>query len=638
MVSMILILSIGALSFVLFRYAEASVVAGTTNEMKYLSSLKSSEIESLHNKASEDILFAVKNPVFINYFELPESKHLTFNADGVVQFSDRQRQLKSEMEQWISYFQSQFKVDETCVVDITGQEHARLVLGEIAPDTELSSEEAQTPFFKPTLQLSEGQVHIEKPYVSPDTNRYVFAYATPIVLPDGSKPGFFHFEMPINIFQKLVETDRGRMYVVDTEGHLIADSGTEFNNKPISEELDKDFPSITSISKSESFSAILPKIYAYPGNSEVMSDNYVDDHGEMHFITYSELPPFGWHLIYDIPYSQLLNGDTSLDSLKTLTATTAIIVAGVAVLIAAVVSDKIVAAIKRIADLCKGQTAGNLRPIETDTKDELGSIVSALNNLIGRISENESRLVSANEELKKLDKMKDEFVSIASHELRTPIQPIMSYAELGKAGVMKPERAFDEIKKQAQRLKRLASDILDASKIEGGRIQLLKENVSINEIVSDNVNAARIGLGTSELVKIELMLGTPDSLVINADKSRMNQVLGNLIGNAIKFTKEGIINIETRLSSKGNVVEVIISDNGPGINEEVLPRLFEKFASKNGPNTGNEGGTGLGLYISKAIIEAHGGSIDGSNREDRQGAKFTLLLPVVNPKIQVGLS
>src|SRR4029078_3011330 len=120
--------------------------------------------------------------------------------------------------------------------------------------------------------------------------------------------------------------------------------------------------------------------------------------------------------------------------------------------------------------------------------DELAQIVKAINDLVIKIQDNKSKILLANEEIVKLDKMKSEFVSIASHELRTPIQPILSFAELGRSGKVKPERAFEEIRTQAIRLRRLANDILDVSKIEGGRFNLTREKVFINEMIEGIVS------------------------------------------------------------------------------------------------------------------------------------------------------
>lgn len=621
---MILVLSIGSISYVLFEFAEKSIVSNAIGEMKYLTTLKTNGLDTLHKRASEDILFAVKNPAFENYFGLPESRNLTYNSEGVLQFTERQRVLKNELEQWIYNFQSKFPVDETCLIHSTGQEHARLVLGGVAPDDTLSSEEARTPFFTPTFELEKDQVHIEKPYVSPDTHRWVFAYATPIVLPDGSKPAIFHFEMPMKVYQDVVNVEKGRMYVLDPEGYLVADSETDFQSKIVlSENPEEYFPSVTAISTSNSFTSMLDKMSTAP-EGEPSSSSYIDEQGETRYVVYEQLPSFGWRLVYEVPYSQLLAGDSSLGDLRSLTATMAAAIGALGLFIAYFVSDKVTLAIKHIADQCKNQKPGQSEIIKSQTNDELTHVVDAINNMVTRIRDNESKIIAANDELTKLDKMKTEFLSVASHELKTPIQPIMSYAELGKSGRVKPEIAFDEIKKNSLRLGKLANDILDVSRIEGGRLNLAKEYIKVNDMISDFVNTSRVSLNND--ISIELRMTAPDNLSVLADRARLNQVLFNIVGNAVKFTKQGIIMVETNVVEFGKQVEITITDNGPGIHKDILPKLFDKFASRNGHNSGNEGGTGLGLYLSKAIIEAHGGSVSASNNKAK-GARFEIILP-----------
>ena len=230
-------------------------------------------------------------------------------------------------------------------------------------------------------------------------------------------------------------------------------------------------------------------------------------------------------------------------------------------------------------------------------------------------------------ELRDKEKLKEEFISIASHELRTPIQPILSFAELGKKGLVKPGVAFDEIYKQAMRLKDLANDILDTSKIESGNLILTTELVSLNDIIRVLINEKKVSLRDS--VKLELSLTDDRYATVYADKSRLIQVVSNLLNNAIKFTKEGAICISTSFKTGGygkKLVEITINDSGTGIPQEIYQRLFTKFASQS-VDLGTERGTGLGLYVSKSIVEAHKGSISASNNANGKGATFTILLP-----------
>jgi signal transduction histidine kinase len=233
-------------------------------------------------------------------------------------------------------------------------------------------------------------------------------------------------------------------------------------------------------------------------------------------------------------------------------------------------------------------------------------------------------------ELKEKDKMKQEFINIAAHELRTPIQPILGYSELAKKGLMSHEEATEGILAEARRLKKLAEDILDVSRIEGDSLPLNVERFNLRTLIEEIVNEKSVTAGRN--IAFNLSLGDVEELEINADRSRVTQVLVNIIGNAIKFTKEGTISIEAGISANQKTVHLAISDNGPGIPEAILPKLFEKFSSKS-VKRGTEHGTGLGLYISKGIVEAHGGSIAGYNNKNG-GATFKIYLPTASEQPQ----
>lgn len=234
-------------------------------------------------------------------------------------------------------------------------------------------------------------------------------------------------------------------------------------------------------------------------------------------------------------------------------------------------------------------------------------------------------------ELMEKDKMKQEFINLAAHELRTPIQPILSYSELAGRGVISHAQANEAIIIQARRLKQISEDILDVARIEGKTLNLNIERFNLRQVIEQVVKEKRLVLGSN--VVIETALDGIRELDIDADPSRITQVVSNILGNAIKFTKKGRIRIEANIIENRETVQLAISDTGPGIPDEILQKLFDKFASKS-VNSGTEHGTGLGLYLCKAIIEAHAGSIAGYNNE-KGGATFKIYLRVSSPKSQL---
>ena len=178
----------------------------------------------------------------------------------------------------------------------------------------------------------------------------------------------------------------------------------------------------------------------------------------------------------------------------------------------------------------------------------------------------------------------------------------------------------EAIKRNAKRLHKLTNDILDVSRIESQNLRLNKEKVNINEKISNVVNDIKNQIHNPDKLQI-VFLNLKEPLYVEADKIRLYQVIANLLSNAIKFTKEGTISIKAQLKDN-NEIAIIVKDSGAGIDNDVMPRLFTKFATR------SDVGTGLGLYISKNIIEAHGGRMWAANNPDGKGATFTFSLPL----------
>lgn len=263
--------------------------------------------------------------------------------------------------------------------------------------------------------------------------------------------------------------------------------------------------------------------------------------------------------------------------------------------------------------------------------DEYGNIHACGLALIDQtdIYKTKREVEKANEELKLKEQLKNEFVAIASHELRTPIQPILGYALLAKRGKISQDAAWDGVLKEARRLQQLANDILDVSRIESGSLMYHMEKIAIGHLIESVLSSAMSNLAKD--VSLEVKMDEESKAVeTEMDKSRMTQVLTNIIGNAMKFTKTGNIQVESQLSQNKNKIQIKISDTGGGIPQEVLPKLFGKFVTRD-VGTSDHSGTGLGLFISKAIVTAHKGDIYATNN-DNSGATFTIVLPINQSK------
>jgi signal transduction histidine kinase len=229
------------------------------------------------------------------------------------------------------------------------------------------------------------------------------------------------------------------------------------------------------------------------------------------------------------------------------------------------------------------------------------------------------------EKLQSHEAIQREFINIAAHELRTPVQPLLGVADLiltnakdaDKIVITRPD--LEMIIRNAKRLERLSFGILEASRIETGSLRLHKETIDLGKEIEDVVADAKSFLPAAKQLEIIAQL-QQEPLTIEADKPRLFEVISNLVHNAIKFTESGKIIVKAE--KQGDRAIVSVRDSGTGVDPDVKPRLFTKFASK------SEKGTGLGLYISKNIVEAHGGRIWAENNKDGTGATFSFSLPV----------
>ena len=257
-----------------------------------------------------------------------------------------------------------------------------------------------------------------------------------------------------------------------------------------------------------------------------------------------------------------------------------------------------------------------------------------------RLRESNDRLRESNEMLtlqyqkvKESEKMKTEFINIAAHELRTPIQPILGLSDIIYSKVKDEElhELLDIIMRNAKRLKRLTDNLLDVTKIESQSLMLNKEkfnlNILISEVLKDYVNKQK----NPQQVKIVYDFKYTDDIIIEADRDRLSQVIHNLLDNALKFTITQnqqmifVIIDKKKESKEEEEEEVIVSvkDTGEGISKDILLKMFSKFTTSDSST-----GTGLGLYICKNIIEAHEGNIWAENNSDENGAIFSFTLPI----------
>jgi signal transduction histidine kinase len=247
-------------------------------------------------------------------------------------------------------------------------------------------------------------------------------------------------------------------------------------------------------------------------------------------------------------------------------------------------------------------------------------------------SKAERALEDANERLLEADRRKDQFLAILSHELRNPLTPIRNSVHvlsLAVPGGEQVRRAQAVIERQVGHMVRLIDDLLDVTRLRGGQVQLRREPVDVNEVVQRATEDHRVAF-LEKGVELEAAL-VPVKLSVQGDRTRLAQVMGNLLQNALKFTpRGGKTNVSVGADAERRQAVIRVEDTGRGIEPDVLPRLFEPFAQADESLDRSMGGLGLGLSVVKGLVEMHGGSVEAASDGNDQGATFTVTLPLGN--------
>jgi signal transduction histidine kinase len=228
------------------------------------------------------------------------------------------------------------------------------------------------------------------------------------------------------------------------------------------------------------------------------------------------------------------------------------------------------------------------------------------------------------EQQRVLNELQSDFINIASHEMKTPTQSILGYAELLE-GCYEGRAEVDAIRRNAERLHKLATNLLDVTRIDSQNLRLRKEKINLNEKILNVKRDIENQFLKNHALIIQFLEPTQkDPIYVEADKIRIYEVISNLLINAIKFTQKGTISISADMvrSNIRDEVVIRIRDTGVGIHPEIFPKLFTKFTTR------SDKGIGLGLYICKGIVEAHGSKIWAENNSDGKGATFSFTLPL----------
>lgn len=444
---------------------------------------------------------------------------------------------------------------------------------------------------------------------------------TPIFGDDSHMLGVVKMQINLSqINEELVDIKLGEgfVYVVDSEGSLISHPSQEFV-------LER--PNLSSRSV---ITSILNKKQLLQEDKQYINENNSNVVAEA-----VQIDGYQWIAVFERPTSDALGFLSFIRNIFIITLISSICFL---LLIAFFLSENLTSSIRKLhLSIQQFEVNHAHKSIIIASGDEIEQLSRAFANLIGRLvsrekslKEKTARLEDANEKLKTLDHLKDEFVYIASHELRTPMTAIKNYLWL----VLHKEskNLSEKIKIQIMRayistehLIKLVQDLLTVSRIEGKRFVLNVESINYVNVCKDVIDT----LGVTALKKnIQLKLNQDDGIYkIKGDRTRISEIIQNLVGNAIKFSPEKSV-IDVNIQKNGHMIETRVIDRGEGIAKADMPRLFQKFGrlAHSYKKVAEAGGTGLGLYISKQIVEAHGGKI-WVESEEGKGSTFIYALP-----------
>lgn len=309
-----------------------------------------------------------------------------------------------------------------------------------------------------------------------------------------------------------------------------------------------------------------------------------------------------------------------------------LLVAGVGVLAAYALARRFTRPVRRLSEAAVRVAKGDYDSrVNVKTNDELGALAASFNEMTAAIRARGAQRDQAEEALRAADRHKDEFIAMLGHELRNPLSAIAAGVVLWKEKSDDPVTAGivrEVIERQTGNLERLVDDLLDVARIATGKIELRKRPVDVTEIITHAVEAVR-PLIEERHHQLDLSFaGGGGQFRVDADPTRIEQVVMNLIANAAKYTPDGgCITVTERHA--GHEAEIVVSDNGIGIAPDVLPKIFDLFTQADRSLDRRSGGLGIGLNLSRYLVELHGGTLSAHSAGLGRGAEFTVRLPTL---------
>jgi signal transduction histidine kinase len=336
----------------------------------------------------------------------------------------------------------------------------------------------------------------------------------------------------------------------------------------------------------------------------------------------------GWGLVVKIDQKEAYDPIGKIVALEILVG---IVATGIGLVAAYFLARSFTRPIRELAQAAARITAGDYGTVvPVKSGDEFGTLSASFNEMTAAIQIRRGQREQAEESLREADRRKDEFLAMLGHELRNPLSAIANAVRLWRVADTDrntTELARDVIERQTVNLSRLVDDLLDVARITEGKIELREEPVDLVETINRAVETARPFLDDRRH-ELEISLASDARLYVEADPTRLEQIISNLLANAIKYTRRsGLIRIETRRDGGDAVFS--ISDNGIGISPRMLPNVFDLFAQGDRSLDRTTGGLGIGLHLCRRLVELHGGTINAASEGIGRGSTFTVRLPAI---------
>lgn len=515
---------------------------------------------------------------------------------------------------------SQNYIRKVTVLSRRGRELEKVDLFGNASSDKLSYEVGSEQF----TEAAEGRRAYSKVYYSQKESAPYLDIYTPIISANATVAGVL--KMKVNLHQVQEELadiklgEHGFVYVVDDEGRLLAHNSEEYVLKR------------PNLSSRAIIANELTNKYSSAGDEQYVNENNIPVIAKA-----VKIPGLNWIAVLEQPRSEAFGFVTTLWNFFIFTLAVSMVLL---LFVAFYLSGNLTRSIRKLQQSAQEIESGRSKEmVIIKSGDEIESLsksfASVTNMLIQRdhwLERTTLELQEANSKLKNMDKLKDDFVSLASHELRTPMTAVKSYLSMALDGMggklTDKQRVYiDRAYVSSDRLIALVNDMLNISRIESGRLTITIKEVNLSKLVEEVIDdlrprAAELG------VTLEAQTTAPLPIVI-ADSDKIKEVFFNLIGNSLKFTPKGG-KIVIAFNSTDTMVEVKITDTGMGIESENMPKLFQKFGLLSGASEQNALGTGLGLYICKSIIELHEGTIRAVSEGKDKGTQFIFTLKIFN--------